>query len=162
MPLGLTVLGRKKRLDEVPSDRRSDRSSTHTDNVHVIVLDTLFSREMVMHQTRASAHNFVGTNGSSDTAAADGNAAFDIARHYSSGKRDNEIRIVVTRVQAVGTKIDDFVPCPSKQCDKFLFQAESPVIRGDPNPHAFSSCQTQQKISLYALIRSTLVFSTCA
>src|SRR5208282_3532943 len=138
MPLGLTALGRKKRLDKVPSDGRSHRPSAHTDDVHVVVLDTLFSREMVMHQSRASAHNFVGTNGSADAAAADGNSALDIARHYGSGKRDNEVRIVVTRIQAVRTEIDDFMPCSSKLCDKFLFQTKSPVIRGDPNPHALS------------------------
>jgi hypothetical protein len=36
------------------------------------------------------------------------------------------------------------------------------VIRGDPNPHAFSSYQTQQKISLYAVILPTVGLPTCA
>src|SRR5580704_2065354 len=162
MPLGLTVLGRKKGLYKVPSDGRSHRSSTHADNVHVVVLDTLFGREMVMHQTRASAHNFVGTDRGADAATADGNAALDIARHYSSGKRDNKVRIVVARVQAVRTEIDHFVPRPPKLRNKFLFQTKSPVVRGDPNPHDFSSYQAQQKISLYALIRPTVRLPTRA
>ena len=46
--LGLAKLGLKERLDEVPSDSWSHGPATHTKNVHMIVLDTLPRREMVV------------------------------------------------------------------------------------------------------------------
>src|SRR6266550_3352143 len=46
--VGLAKLGLKERLDEVPSDSWSHRPATHTKNVHMIVLDTLSRREMVV------------------------------------------------------------------------------------------------------------------
>jgi hypothetical protein len=44
----LTELGREKRLDEIPRDSWSYSPATHTKNVHVIVLDTLPCRKMIM------------------------------------------------------------------------------------------------------------------
>src|SRR5215472_6361245 len=47
--LGLTESCRQKRLDQVPGHRRSNGPAAHANNVHVIVLDPLPSREMVVH-----------------------------------------------------------------------------------------------------------------
>jgi hypothetical protein len=44
----LTELGREKRLDEIPGDSWAYGPTTHTKNVHVIVLDTLPCRKMVV------------------------------------------------------------------------------------------------------------------
>jgi len=62
MPLDLTVLGGEEGLDEVPCHRRSHRPTTHADNVHVIVLDPLTGREVIMDQRGAHAGNLVGTH----------------------------------------------------------------------------------------------------
>ena len=44
----LTELGREKRLHEIPGDGWSDSPATHTKHIHVIVLDTLACRKMVV------------------------------------------------------------------------------------------------------------------
>jgi hypothetical protein len=49
MSWGLTKLGLEKRLNEIPSDGWSDRPAPHTKNVHVIVLDTLLCRKMIVN-----------------------------------------------------------------------------------------------------------------
>src|SRR2546422_1432755 len=46
--LGLTELGPQKRLDEVPGRDPANDTPTHTDNVHVVVLDPLPGREVVV------------------------------------------------------------------------------------------------------------------
>jgi hypothetical protein len=45
---GLAEVGGEKRLHEVPSDSWSHGSATHTENIHVIILDTLPRREVVV------------------------------------------------------------------------------------------------------------------
>src|SRR5215831_12885046 len=68
---GLTVLSRQKRLYKVPSHSRSYRPAAHTQDVHVIVLDALLGREVVMDQCGTDAVNLVGTHRRADVAAAD-------------------------------------------------------------------------------------------
>src|SRR6266403_4001135 len=69
--LGLTELGGQKRLDEIPGHRRSNGSPAHAKDVHVIVLDALPGREVVVDQTGADALDLVGAHRRADAAAAD-------------------------------------------------------------------------------------------
>jgi hypothetical protein len=139
MPLGQTKPARQESLDEIPSYGRSHGPAAHTNNVHVVVLDALLGREMVMHEARANARNLVSANGCADPAAADGYAAVHFSRRYCPGQGDNEVGIVVTRVQAVSAEIDYLMPRLAKLRDKLLFQTESTVISSDSNPHILSS-----------------------
>ena len=61
MSFGLTELGDQEGLDEVQSHRGSHCPATHADNVHVIVLDPLPGREMIVDQRGADASDLVGT-----------------------------------------------------------------------------------------------------
>lgn len=62
MPLGLAEFGGQERLDEIPGHRRSHRSSAHAKDVHVIVLDALLGREMVVNQAGADTLDLVGAH----------------------------------------------------------------------------------------------------
>src|SRR5438093_10400567 len=48
--LGLTELGPKKRLDEVPRREGSNGTTAHTHHVHVVVLDSLPGPKVFVHQ----------------------------------------------------------------------------------------------------------------
>src|SRR3954470_24481641 len=41
MPLGMAEFGRKKGFYEIPGDALSDRSSAHTQDVHMVILNSL-------------------------------------------------------------------------------------------------------------------------
>jgi hypothetical protein len=45
---GLAEVGGEERLDQIPSDGWAHGPAAHTKNVHVIVLDTLLRREVVV------------------------------------------------------------------------------------------------------------------
>ena len=45
----LTKLGGEKRLDEIPGDGWSYCPATHAKNIHVIVLDTLPCRKVIVN-----------------------------------------------------------------------------------------------------------------
>src|SRR5215469_3557813 len=70
---GLAELSREKSFDKVPGHHGSHDAATQTNDVHVIVLDTLPSREVIIDQSGASSRNLVGTDGSANPAAANRN-----------------------------------------------------------------------------------------
>src|SRR6267142_3137896 len=71
MSLGLAEFGREKRLDEVPSNRRSHRPAAHAEDIQVIVFDSLAGREVIVNERGANARHLVGTDGRADAAATD-------------------------------------------------------------------------------------------
>src|SRR5215470_11836286 len=135
MSVGLTELGSQEGLDEVPSHRRSYCSATHADNVHVIVLDPLAGREMIVDQRSTDARDLVGTHRCPDTAAADRYAAFDLPCRDGVAEWGYKVRIVVVRAQTVRTEIDDLMASRTKLRDQFLLQAEPAVIGGNTDAH---------------------------
>ena len=104
MSVCLTELGGQKGLDQVPSHRWSDCPATHANNVHVIILDPLPRREVIVDQRRAHAGNLVGTYRCPHTAAADRHATFDLTHRHSPGERGDKIRIVVVRLSIFAPK----------------------------------------------------------
>ena len=78
MPLGLTEPGRQESLDEIPSYGRSHGPAAHTNDVHVVILDALPGREVVVDQGGADTRNFVGADGGAYAAAANRDAPFHL------------------------------------------------------------------------------------
>src|SRR6516165_2867351 len=111
MSVGLTEFGGQKGLDQVPSHRWSDCPTTHANNVHVIILDPLPRREVIVDQRRAHAGNLVGTYRCPHTAAADRHATFDQTHHHPPAERGDKIRIVVVRLSIFAPK--SITSCPA-------------------------------------------------
>src|SRR5215831_5246924 len=126
----------EKRLDEVPGYFRANRASAHTDDLHIIVLDALLGREMIVDETGVNAFNLVGAHRRADAAAADRDAAIDVTSEHRSCERYDVVRIVVARVQAMGTEINHLIPCRADLANQFFLQAISAVIRGNSYTHA--------------------------
>ena len=99
MPVSLAELGMQERVDEIPRHRRSDRSAAHAEHIHVIVLDSLPSREMVVDQCRTDSRDLVRADCRSDPAAADGNPSVHRSRSHSVSKRYHIVRIVIRGVE---------------------------------------------------------------
>src|SRR5262245_43637000 len=129
-------LGREERLHEVPGHRRPLGPTAETQNVHVVVLDSLPGGKVVVDQRRADAGNLVATDGRADPASADGDSALNRAVSHRAGQGNDEVRVVVVRVQAVSAEIHDLVPEPTKAAAQIPFPVESAVIAGDAKAHA--------------------------
>jgi hypothetical protein len=97
MPRGLAVFGREKGLHQVPSDGRADRPATHAKDIHVIILNTLAGRKVVMNQRGASAGNFVRAHRCADAAAANGDAPFYLASHDGVRQWNNKVGVIIAR-----------------------------------------------------------------
>jgi hypothetical protein len=99
----------EKRLNKIPSYRRSNGPATHTDHVHVVILHALSSREMIVNEPGADADDLVGAHGSANPAAANCYSPKDIARGYSASKRNYYVRIVVVGIQLMRAEINHIV-----------------------------------------------------
>jgi len=92
MPLGATEVRGEEGLHEVPRDLGSDRPAPHAQDVHVVVLDALACREVIVHQRGADAAHLVRAYRRADATAADTDAARDLPGYDRARERDHEVR----------------------------------------------------------------------
>jgi hypothetical protein len=135
MPLGLAELGCEKCIDQVLGHSRSYGPSAHADDVHVVILNSLLGGEVIMNQPGADPGNLVRTDRGADAAAADRDAALYLPGSDRAGLRYDEVRIIVTRIYAVRSKIDHVVPGFAKMSNQLLLQTKSTVISRNSNAH---------------------------
>jgi hypothetical protein len=81
---------------------------------------------MVMDQPGTDARNLVRADRGPDTAATDGHTTLDRPCRDRLGERDDEVRIVVVRVELVRAEIDDVVSGRTEPRDQLLFQLKPP------------------------------------
>src|SRR5215510_9319889 len=59
MAVSLAELSRKKSLDQIPSGFWTNDATTQTEDVHVVILDSLSSGKMIQYQSSSRTVNFV-------------------------------------------------------------------------------------------------------
>jgi hypothetical protein len=59
----------QKGFDQFPSERRPDHFSAQTENIHIIIFDTLMSGENIMDEPGTHTRNFVRRDGRTHAAA---------------------------------------------------------------------------------------------
>src|SRR5260370_2937038 len=137
----LGELGSQESIHQFSGDNKAHHPAADTEDVHIVVLDSLVSRVVVLNQPGADARNFVGTDRGPYPTAADRDAALHFPRSHSLGERDDEVGIVVAGIQAVCPHIDHLVPSLAKMGNQFFLQTKATVICGDSQAHLMlSSC----------------------
>src|SRR5271166_846391 len=139
VPLCLAKLRCEKRLHEIPRHLGSYGAATQAEDVHVIVLNALPRREMVVDERGADAPDFVGAHGRTNAAAADRDAAFHFARGHRLREGHHVAGIVVFRVQRIGAEILDLMTRCMELRDESFFQREPTVICRNAHAHVRSS-----------------------
>src|SRR5262249_24299403 len=138
MPVRLAVLRSQICLDKIPCHCRAHGPASHAEYVHVIIFDTLSSREVIVDESSANARHLVGYYGRTDATAANSYASIHLARRDGICKRHHEVGIVVLLVQTIRTEVHDLVPSRIQFGHDFFFESESTMIGSDSNPHAIS------------------------
>lgn len=126
MPLGLAELGGKERLDEVPGDSRPYSPTAHAKDVHVIVLDPLPGREVVVDQASADTRNLVGADRCAHATAAARHATIHFPCNHGLSERDDQVRIVIVRSQGMSAEFDDLMPRRAELVDQPSFKPNPP------------------------------------
>ena len=138
MPIFPAVHCAQVGLGQIPSHFRSHSSSDHAQNVHMVVLDTLPGREMVVDERSPDTFHLIGANGCTHPAAADRNATIHFTGSHCVRQRDNEVRIVVAWIEAVCAKVSDHMASGSQFRNQLFLESESSVIAGNAYFHAMS------------------------
>src|SRR5262249_14206529 len=102
------------------------------------VLDALRGGKVIRDQRGMTSGNLAGTDGRADAAPAHRDAALERSSRHRLRERNDEVRIVVVRVQRVRSEIDDVVTGGAKPCEQILFQVKPTMIGGDTQVHAGS------------------------
>jgi hypothetical protein len=67
--------GGKKRVDQISCGERTDHSPAHAQDVHVVMLDTLVGRVVVLYGARTHTGSLIRTDGDPDAASVHRDAA---------------------------------------------------------------------------------------
>jgi hypothetical protein len=137
--LGLTESGIEKGIDQILRHRWSDRSAAHTDDVHVIVLNPLPGRKVIVNQSGANAGDLIGTDRSADTAATNRNAPLYFSGSNGPREGSDVVGIVIAGIEVVCSEISHLVPGLTKMSDQLFLQGEATMIGGDSNTHLIFS-----------------------
>jgi len=121
MAFGLAVLGGEEGLYQIPGDSRANRAATHTEDIHMIILHALPGREMIMNKTGTNTGYLVRSHRRADSAATDGQATFDLAGSNSLCQWNDEVGIIIGRVQMMSAKVNHLMTGLAKLGDDLLF-----------------------------------------
>ena len=72
MTFFLCKLGGQEGIHQFSRDNETHHPAADAEDVHIVVLDSLVSRVVVLHQPGTHSRNLVGTDRGADAAAADG------------------------------------------------------------------------------------------
>src|SRR5262245_28810175 len=97
----------------------------------MVVLDPLSGRKMVLDQPGVDTFDFVGTNRSAHTAAANCQTSLHFSGRYGPCKRYDKIGIIIVQHQLPGAEIDYFMFCFTQLGSQLLLQFEPSVVTSD-------------------------------
>jgi hypothetical protein len=100
----------QKDSNQFQGEGGSNHLSTQAENVHVVVFDALMGGEDVVDKPSAHTRNFVCSDGRANTAVAKRHAALHFRRGNSPVQWDDEVGVVIRRVQFVCAEVDNIVP----------------------------------------------------
>jgi len=135
MPIRAAETRTEKIADAIPSHGNARRSTTEAKNIHVVVLHTLASREIVMTESSSYSSYLVRGHRSADSAATNQDTPFYLPARDRAGEGNGEVRIIVVRVAATVPKVNDLMPCFSQPQGELLLHVEAAVICADTNFH---------------------------
>jgi hypothetical protein len=153
--LGRAESRREKRINQVPCDSWADGSAAYTEDIHVIVLDALPGREVVVDQRCADSAHLVCAYRSAHATAADRHSTLHLRCCEGASQRKNIVRIVIALIEGVCAEIDNLMSCSPKPRDQLFFQAETTVIRCNSNAHTNSSLPNGLPVAVEARLHDS-------
>src|SRR5262245_17240752 len=135
VPVGAAERGSEEALRAVPSDRNTRGATSEAEDVHVVILDALACREIVVTKRRTCADHLVRSNGSTYATSTDENASPDLSRRHGTGQGQRKIWVVIVSVIDLVAEIHDLMPFFREQPGKLLLHFESTMIRAYAHYH---------------------------
>src|SRR5277367_2662824 len=135
MPRSLAKFGCQNCLNQIPRQFQACDASAQTNDIEIVVFNTLLRRKMVFNQTCADSFDFVRANRSTDATAANRHATIYFVCRHRPRQWNNIIRIVIFRNQLMCAEVINFVTRVAKSGSQLLLQFKSAMICGNSNFH---------------------------
>src|SRR5579872_930841 len=90
---------------------------------------------MILDQTSAHPLDLIQANARADTAAANGDAALDLAGNYGLAERNHEIGIIIVGLEFMRAEISHFMARCAQPADQLVLEFETAVIRCNSYSH---------------------------
>ena len=146
------ILPAENRLGEssnqIPCHLGPHRPSAHAQDVHVVVLNALTRGKVVVDQASPHAAHLVRAHRGPDPAAADRDPALQFLGSNGPCKRKNKIGIIIAWLKRMRAEINNLMTCLAQPPDEFLFQSESPMVRGQSDFHGSLMPDRRRKVNL--------------
>ena len=118
--LSSTEFARQESLNEVPSYRWPHSPAAHADDIHVVILNSLAGREMIVNESCTDADNLVGADRRAYATTADCDTAKYVTRGYGTREWNNYVGIVVRGVQLMSTEINHIMASRPQLIEQLL------------------------------------------
>jgi len=126
-------------VHEIECYIRPDDARPEHEDVHIVVLNALLRRVVVMAHRSAYAFEFVGGDGNTDAAAANQNAAIRLAALHLLCNQGGKIGIIVGLPRLMRPNIGDVVPALFEVFHRALLHVIAGVVGSDYNFHRDNS-----------------------
>lgn len=121
----------EKCLNQFPSKSVTDHEPTETDQVEIVVLNTLVGGKYFVNETRADAGNFVRGDRCPDSAATDRHATIYISAAHGASQGHDIIGIVVVELRMPVSEVNYFMTGGPQPVGDILFQLKAAVVGGN-------------------------------
>src|SRR5581483_2942352 len=129
VPLLLAEARARERRDDVPCELRPDHARPDAEDVHVVVLDALVRRVVIVADARADSRELVRGDADADAASAEDDPAVRLAGTDRFAHGLGDVGVVGRNARVVGAEIRDVVPGGTEVVDHHLLQRKARVIR---------------------------------
>ena len=131
----------------------SDDSAANGKNVHVVVLDGLVCRVIVVDDGGSDPRDLVRRDGSARTRAADDDPAFALTTYDGSANSSRDVGVVdgFFRVRA---DVENEMPLVLEMTDEQLLELEPSVVSSDHHTHLVSLAPIARKASHSSVLRA--------
>ncbi len=118
-------------LNQLPSECVTDHKTTETNQIEIVVFNSLVCRKLLMNQARTDSRHFVRGNGCANAAAADGHSALNFSAGNGVGQRHNKIWIIIVRAPLPVAEINYLMPGLAQLSDQIFLQLEATMVGGN-------------------------------
>jgi hypothetical protein len=108
----------EKCLNQFPGEGVTNHEATKTDQVQIVVLDTLMRRKVFVNQAGSNPRHFVRADGCSNPASTDAHAAIHLSAGDCTGQRNDKIRVVIAQIRPSVAEVDYFMPSLTQHPDQ--------------------------------------------
>ena len=131
----------------------SDDSAANGKNVHVVVLDGLVRRVIVVDDGGSDPGDLVRGYRSACTGAAHDDPAFALTIHDGSANSSGDVG-VVDRFLRIRADVDNEMPLILEMADELLLKLEPSVVSSDHHTHLVSLAPIARKASHSSVLRA--------